>query len=192
MTPVVPAPTPQPAYIAVSVEINELSTQLLLNMLANCVNQQVPEVHLLMSSPGGSVMHGINVYNVLRGMPFRVITHNVGNVDSIGNAIFLAGEERYACEYSTFMFHGVAWNGGNLPIDAKTTKERLDAVKADEARTGRIISDRSNLTEAQVRAFYKQARTMTAQDALGAGIVHDVRDVAVPATAQVAALVVPH
>jgi len=52
-------------------------------------------------------MHGMNLYNVLRAMPFKLITHNVGNVDSIGNAVFLARAERYACPHSTFMFHGV-------------------------------------------------------------------------------------
>ncbi len=41
------------------------------------------------------------------GVPYKLITHNVGNVDSIGNVIFLAAEERYACSTSTFMFHGV-------------------------------------------------------------------------------------
>lgn len=37
-------------------------------------------------------MNGMNLYNVLRPIPFLLVTHNVGNVDSIGNAIFLAGE----------------------------------------------------------------------------------------------------
>ena len=50
----------------------------------------------MISTPGGTVMNGLNLYNVMRAMPFRLTTHNVGNVDSIGNAIFLAGEERYA------------------------------------------------------------------------------------------------
>jgi ATP-dependent protease ClpP protease subunit len=54
------------------------------------------------------VAQGINIYNVLCGMPFKLVTHNVGNVDSIGDVVFLAGETRYACAHSTFMFHGVA------------------------------------------------------------------------------------
>lgn len=73
-------------------------------------------VYLLLSTPGGSVMHGMNLYNVLRGMPFELITHNVGNVDSIGNAVFLAGAKRYAAPHSTFMFHGV---GFDLPAQTR-------------------------------------------------------------------------
>jgi hypothetical protein len=55
-------------------------------------------------------MHGMTVYNVLRGLPCDLTIHNIGNVDSIGNAIFLAGKHRYACKNSTFMFHGVGFD----------------------------------------------------------------------------------
>ena len=54
------------------------------------------------------VMNGLNLYNVLRGLPIELVTHKVGNVDSIGNTVLMAGSKRYACQHSTFMFHGVA------------------------------------------------------------------------------------
>jgi Clp protease len=47
--------------------------------------------------PGGSIQSGIALYNFLRAIPATVTTHNVGNVDSIGNAVFLAADERLAC-----------------------------------------------------------------------------------------------
>jgi len=93
----VPPPIKQPpeaVYISFSAEINPNTTESLIAAMANCANQGVSRVHLLLSTPGGNVMNGMNLYNVLRGMPFKLITHNVGNVDSIGNAVYLAGEER--------------------------------------------------------------------------------------------------
>jgi ATP-dependent protease ClpP protease subunit len=39
-------------------------------------------------------MNGLTTYNFLRAMPFTLINHNIGNVDSIGNVILLAGQER--------------------------------------------------------------------------------------------------
>src|SRR5579859_6334737 len=93
-------------YISFSAEVSAQTTESLLAAFANCANNpQVEEVYLMISTPGGSVMHGMNLYNVMRAMPFRLTTHNVGNVDSIGNAVFLAGEQRFACPHSTFMFH---------------------------------------------------------------------------------------
>ena len=100
------APIPKTVYVSFSAEIVPHTTESLIALLANQVNQGVQVVHLLLSTPGGSVMHGMNLYNILRGLPLELITHNVGNVDSIGNAVFLAGEKRYAAQHSTFMFHG--------------------------------------------------------------------------------------
>jgi hypothetical protein len=58
-----------------------------------CANQGVEEVHLLLGTPAAGVDAGLTVYNVLKGMPFNLITHNTGNVASIGVAVYLAGEE---------------------------------------------------------------------------------------------------
>ena len=80
-------------YVSFSAEINPHTTESLLSVMANLVNQRVKAVHLLLSTPGGRVMNGLNIYNVLIGLPIELVTHNVGNVDSIGNAIFLAGHE---------------------------------------------------------------------------------------------------
>jgi ATP-dependent protease ClpP protease subunit len=80
-------------YVSFSAEINPSTTESLISLMANLANLQVQEVYLLLSTPGGSVMNGMNIYNALRAMPFKLTTHNVGNVDSIGNTIFLAGED---------------------------------------------------------------------------------------------------
>src|SRR4051812_47194508 len=81
-------------YLTFTAEINASTSESLISTLANLANNDdVEEVNLLMSSPGGSVMYGITLYNVLRALPFKLITHNVGNVDSSANTVFLAGEE---------------------------------------------------------------------------------------------------
>src|SRR5437867_1821962 len=130
-----PFPQLETVYVSFSAEISAHTTESLLAVMANCANQKVKAVYLMLSTPGGNVMNGLNVYNVLRGMPFELITHNVGNVDSIGNAIFLAGEERYACDNATFMFHGVAAGIANKQfIEQKELRERLDSVEHDNER----------------------------------------------------------
>src|SRR5947208_681344 len=114
--------------------------------MAQQANAGVPEVYLLLSTPGGGVMNGMNLYNVLRAMPFKLTTHNVGNVDSIGNAVFLAGEVRYACPHSTFMFHGVGFDvQGSVRLEEQGLRERLEGVLADQARIASIIEERSHI-----------------------------------------------
>lgn len=166
-------------YVSFSAGINVNTTESLIAVMADCAKQRATTVYLLFSSEGGSVMHGINLYNVLRGMPFKLVTHNVGNVDSIGNAIFLAGEERYACEHSTFMFHGVGADfTGKLSV--QNTREITGNLMADEARISSIVQQRSKLSEADIRTFFGQAHTMNATGAVSAGIVNDIKDVKIP------------
>jgi ATP-dependent protease ClpP protease subunit len=166
-------------YVSFSAEINANTTESLLAMMSNLANQGAEEVVLLLSTPGGNVMNGINLYNVLRAMPFHLITHNVGNVDSIGSAIFLAGEERYACPHSTFMFHGVTVGveSASARLGEKNLGESLASVQADQKRIGAIIEERTNLEAAQIEPLFLESQTKDSAYAVGTGIVHEVKDV---------------
>ena len=150
--------------------------------MANLANEGVPEVHLLFSTPGGAMMNGMNLYNVLRAMPFRLVTHNVGNVDSVGNVVFLAGDERYACEYSTFMFHGVGYElDDTTRLEEKVLKEHLAGVIAEQTRMAGIIGERSALDPEEIGTLFLETQTKDAAYAVRAGIVHEIRDVSIPA-----------
>lgn len=135
-------------------------------------------------------MHGMNLYNVLRAMPIKLTTHNVGNVDSIGNVVFLAGETRYACQHSTFMFHGVGFDvpqGGRL--EEKFLREKLDGIASDHNRIGQLMAERSTLTKKAIKGLFREARTKDAAFAAGCGIVHEIRDIQIPAGSTVVSLV---
>ncbi len=97
-------------YVMFTAEIVPQTVEAMIQALSNLTQQGVKKVYLAFSTPGGSVTHGIALYNFLRGVSFELIAHNIGNVDSIGNAIFLAADVRYACKNSTFMFHGVGFD----------------------------------------------------------------------------------
>jgi ATP-dependent protease ClpP protease subunit len=118
--PVAPVPvTPiLQTYLTFAHGITHQSTQALLTACAELVRQKVNVVYLIFTTLGGGVMEGITLHNILRAMPFKLITHNVGNIDSIGNVIFLAGDERYASATSTFMFHGVHWTTAAQAADS--------------------------------------------------------------------------
>jgi ATP-dependent Clp protease protease subunit len=159
-------------------------------VLAQQANQGVDHVYLLLSTPGGTVMNGMNLYNVMRAMPFKLTTHNVGNVDSIGNAIFLAGEERFACPHSTFMFHGVGFDmkvGARL--EQKNLQESLDSLLADQERIGNVLKERSSLNPGEISELFREARTKDATFALETGMIHDIRDVSIATGTPILSLV---
>jgi ATP-dependent Clp protease protease subunit len=188
-----PAAPPQQfptVYISFSAEINAHTTESLIAVFANEINQGKRDFYLMLSTPGGAVMNGLNLYNVLRGFPITLTTHNVGNVDSIGNAVFLAGQTRYACPHSTFMFHGVSFNfTTGINLDERGSRERLSNILNDQKRIGSIIQERTTLSPKQVRAMFREARTVDSAFAAGCGIVNEIRDIQVPAGCPVFQLV---
>ena len=126
-------------------------------------------------------MQGINAYNIMRAMPFKLITYNVGNVNSIGNVLFLAGEERYACETSSFMFHGVGFDvNGTTRFEEKHLRERLDGILNDQKLIGDIIRNRTNINAKEVKALFRQAATKGTAYAIEKGIISEVRPFVVP------------
>ena len=189
-TPVSIPPGTTEVYVSFSAEINANTTESLIAMLASCVNAGVKKITLLMSSPGGSVMHGMNLYNVLRALTCELHTHNVGNVDSIGNAVFLSGATRYACPHTTFMFHGVGFDITTATrLEEKQLKESLATVEASHKRIGDVISDRTHLKGKDVSDLFLEAQTKDATYAVGCGIIDEIRDVEVPAGVPVLSLV---
>ena len=136
-------------------------------------------------------MHGITIYNMLRAMPFKLVTHNVGAVNSIGNVIFLAGEDRYACPNSTFMFHGVGFDvKAGARFEEKLLRERLEGINADQAQIASIIEQRAGFTGPdEVKELFLEAQTKDPTYALAKGIIHDIRDVEIPSGAPIFQLV---
>ena len=84
-------------YINFHAPITQLTCQNLMTVIAQKLTAGTDQFCMLLSTPGGEVQSGITLYNFLRAIPAPVTMHNVGNVHSIGNAIFLAADERYAC-----------------------------------------------------------------------------------------------
>ena len=184
------ASTKPPAYVSFSAEVNINTAEQLQALAANVVSQGHPEIHLLLSTPGGAVQYGITIYNFLLSLPIKVVTHNLGNVDSIGLVIYLAGCERYACPHTTFMLHGVA-----MQVPAPTTlfeknfQESLARLTADQERIKGIYSERSEVSPEQAESLFLQETTLSAEDAVGRGIVHEIRQLSIPAGSPILQLV---
>lgn len=190
-------PTQQPAsqqpplivYVMFTAEIIPKTVELMIQALSNMAQQGVQEVYLAFSTPGGNVAAGITLYNFLRGVPFKLIAHNIGNVDSIGNAVFLAADTRYACTHSTFMFHGVGFDRPAARYEEKLLREMLDGLEADQRRIGGIISERTSILTDEVQELFRGAQTKTAEFARQRGIIDDIREFDLPEGASVVSFV---
>lgn len=64
-----------------------------------------PEIIVYVNSQGGDVDGGYAIYEMLRLSNKKIITHALNEVFSCAITIYLAGDERYAQNYSNFMIH---------------------------------------------------------------------------------------
>ena len=168
-------------YVSFIASVNEKSAQSLLGVCGDFIKTGVNDVWLLLSTPGGSVAHGLTLYNNLKAMPFKLTTFNTGSVDSIGNVIFMAGKRRYATRNSLFLFHGVTFSAPpGVVFDEMLTKERLEAIQADHARIADVISQNSKLSVQKIEEYFLQSKTKAPEEALTDGLIHEIRDLEIP------------
>jgi ATP-dependent Clp protease, protease subunit len=168
-------------YLVFTAQINQISTNALSAYLVDLQRVGAKKLTIAISSIGGNVINGITMYNHLIAMPFIIDTHNIGNVDSMANAIFLAGAVRRANETSTFMFHGVGFEGNaNERLEEKNLLEKLDTIEADNKRISKIISAHTSLNEKQSLGLFKQQKTRDAQWAKDNGFISEIVDFKLP------------
>jgi ATP-dependent protease ClpP protease subunit len=164
-------------YVIFTAEINPTTVERLTAVMTQAMRRNVQEVYLAMSTSGGQVQAGVALYNTLLAMPFKLSTHNIGSVNSMGNVVFLAGAQRYASPHSTFMFHGVGFDvKGPTRIEEKQARDYLDSISADQSRMGGIITSRTNVHAAEVAELFRSQQTVDASWSKDHGMIEDIRD----------------
>lgn len=174
-----PKPKPRPLYVSFISEVNPTTAQVLVASVAQNMGN-FDELHLLLSTPGGTVRDGIAAYNALMALPLKITTYNIGQVNSIGNVLYLAGSQRFANKTSSFMFHGVGFDIANQRFEEKQLIERLDNLRNDQKLIADILRKRSKITARKADDLFLKAAFVLPEEARRLGVVHEIRDVNVP------------
>ena len=163
-------------YLSLIGPINGRSRDHLMETCYQCHRDDIATVYLLLSTNGGRVDCGITMYNVLKDLPFTLITHNVGMVASIGNVVFLAGEMRFAVSTGCFLFHGVTTS---YPADLKVDRNQIDGwsdiIEYSERQISAVLRERTSFHEDEIKESFRRQSTETAEFAFTNNIIHDIR-----------------
>ena len=157
------------AYIRFMAPVVPQTSDQLFKIIDRKIKEKTEKIHLLLSSPGGSVFHGLSLYNFLKGAPIEVNTYNFGSVDSIGVVIFCAGSKRFSVPHARFLIHGVKFNiNGNASFDEKQIEEYLKSLKIDQLNIARVIADNSGKSTHKI----EEDMIIEAKDY---GLVHEIK-----------------
>jgi ATP-dependent Clp protease, protease subunit len=129
-------------WIRFMASVHPQSATALMRVIDNHLSAGARYSHLALSSPGGSVFHGLSIYNFLRGAPIEVTMYNFGSADSIGVVGFCAGRRRLWVPHARFLIHGISTQlqaGGSY--DEKGFEELLKVLNSDYRNVAGVISE---------------------------------------------------
>lgn len=177
------------AYIRFLAPVLPQTTDKLLQIIDKKINEKFERIHFMISSPGGSVFHGLSLYNFLKGAPIEVYTYNFGSVDSIGIVLFCAGSRRFSVPHARFLIHGVRFNV-NAPasFDEKQIEEHLKSIRIDQQNIARIIADTTQKPVRKVEEDMNNRLTLNPNEAKDYGLVHEIRSSLFPIDADLSVI----
>ena len=150
-----------------------------INALMDAIDQKmkqgVSEIIILISSPGGSVLHGLSAYNYLKGIPVAVTTHNFGSVDSIGVVLFCGGSKRLSVPQARFLLHGVSASFQNERLEEKQLEERLKGLRIDIENIAKIIAANTGKAVPDVVDAMLERTTLNPDEAKAWGLVDEIK-----------------
>jgi ATP-dependent protease ClpP protease subunit len=141
-------------------------------------------VYLLMSSEGGSIEDAFALYNLMRALPAKIVTVNMGQIASAGNIPFLAGHERWACESSYFHFHNLSYFYDKPQnLHRIQMQDHVQIVDKERELYLSIFKERTKLTDAEFKSlkFLEEPLIKDTGFALKAGIIQKIGMPSIPA-----------
>lgn len=130
-------------------EVNDESARRLVSQfLLLSAEDPASDISLYINSPGGSVLAGLAIYDVMQLVPNDVVTVAVGLAASMGQVLLCGGTpgKRYALPNAHVLMHeGSAGLGGaaaDVAIQAAHLRDTVDRMRRIIARhTGRSLGD---------------------------------------------------
>lgn len=166
-------------YLFFEQTIDVASMKALRKQLVTLVEAGVPEITIVMASPGGQLFPALTTYGFILSLPAIINTHAQGFVASAATVLFLAGQYRSADRSAGFVFHPsqTAVQGS---FNEQQMKEQLSFMTDVEASVATIYRERTKLQDADIQRFQHETVIYGAEQALDLHIVQTVGDLRIP------------
>jgi len=166
----------KPVVIKFFAPVIDVTINALMDTIDNRMKQGTTQFTILISSPGGSVFHGLSAYNYLKGLPVTVTTHNFGSVDSIGVVLFCGGSKRLSVPQARFLLHGVsAGFQQNERLEEKQLEERLKGLRIDIENIAKVVAANTGKSIEDITNSMLERTTLNPEEAKAWGLVHEIK-----------------
>ncbi|MFL7791493.1 MAG: ClpP family protease [Anaerolineae bacterium] len=130
-------------------------------------------IQMYINCPGGTVYHGLAIYDTMQQVSAPVETYAIGVTASMGTVLLAAGAKgrRYALPHATVHMHPA---GGSAQGYAPDVEIQYKELKRVEDLIHRLLSHHTGQTVEQITADFDRDRFMSAEEAVEYGLVDEV------------------
>jgi ATP-dependent Clp protease protease subunit len=159
--------------IWVSGVVNQQMSDIVQAQLLYLDQAEKKDINMYINSPGGSVMNGLGIYDVMNYISCDVATMNLGMCASMGSILLSSGkkEKRSSLVHSKVMTHQVSHGTqGNIQ---DTRINQMEAEKYNYILF-QILADNCGRTFQEVLEFSRRDKWYNSKEALDFGLVDEV------------------
>ncbi len=153
-------------------EVNpETSNELIKQLMYLERQDSGKEITLYINSPGGEVISGLAVYDLISLMKSPVRTVCTGTAASMGAILFLAGKKREMLPHTRLMIHDPSFGGGSIG-GKKSHELRHELEKLDEVREAlaKIIAEKTGRPLEEIYDVTSDDTFYSAEEAITFGL----------------------
>ena len=129
------------------------------------------DVDIQVSSPGGFVTEGLEIYNLVRNYQGHKQTHLMGMAASMASYIVMAGDRVIAEDNAIFMVHNV-W--ASAMGDKHVLRKAADIIESLSDLIGRAYTAKSGKSSSEIQAMMDEETFLFGNEILDAGFVDEI------------------
>ena len=156
---------------AISSDVANIVTSQL--MYLNSVDSEA-DIKLFINTPGGSVIDGLAIYDIMNWVEPDVATYAMGMAASMGSILISSGTKgkRYALPNSKIMIHQVSSGIGY--INTADLKIEFDEMKKDQNILYSILAENTGKSLKQIEKDADRDHWFTSKEALEYGLIDEI------------------
>lgn len=154
--------------ISLNGEVNEISAlEVIIQMLELDAKDNKEPIHLYINSPGGSIIHGLAIYDTMNNIDAPVYTYCYGLAASMGAFLLCCGAKghRYALPNSRILIHQPLISGQARLATESKIREQADSMKKSRDKLEKIIAKQCDKDVVVVHKDCERDNWMSAQEA---------------------------
>lgn len=168
----------QPRIILLNGSVNEYSAMdVILKLLDFDRQDSAQEITLYINSPGGSILHGLAIYDTIKHISAPVTTVCYGMAASMGAFLLSCGakDKRYALKHSRILIHQplISTEHGLVRTQTEMQKMANSILKARE-ELEKIMAENIGVTVEKIHQDCERDNWMSADEALKYGIIDGI------------------